>query len=225
MFQGWYHHSTLAAPREKAAAVTLPGVGVMIMGGFKQISTELLVPGADSWQAGPDLPGDNETDYYGICAVTLSDSEVMVVGGSDGWTSGAHINVWSAGSGVWEAWDDLLVDRWGHACTRLDNLVITAGGVSPAFTIEATATALDVNTRRQWSLGSLHGARAWFGMAVLDGRILAFGGMSPLLRDQYSDIQQLDLETEQWTAWNQTMQETRGISSFGSVNVEQSYFC
>ena len=79
----WSFHSVLSWPRLKATDVTVPGVGLFVIGGFKQLTTELLPLGGDTWQAGPTLPGTEETDYYGICSVLLgSNTEFMVIGGN-----------------------------------------------------------------------------------------------------------------------------------------------
>ena len=79
----WSFHSVLSWPRLKATDVTVPGVGLFVIGGFKQLTTELLPVGGDTWQSGPTLPGTEETDYYGICSVLLSsNTEFMVIGGN-----------------------------------------------------------------------------------------------------------------------------------------------
>lgn len=109
---------------------------------------------------------------------------------------------------------------------------MVAGGVNIAFTIIATTTILDLNTRREQTVGDLHGARAWFGMATIDNKVLAFGGMSPLLRnsgnpvrDQYNDIQELDLESGEWTVTESNLATTLGISSFGTAVVYTEDVC
>merc|ERR1712123_464197 len=96
--------------------------------------------------------------------------------------------------------------------------------MGPLFTIMDSATVLDLNTREERQVGKMIGARAWFGMATIDGKVLAFGGMSPL-RDQYKNILELDMETEDCVEREDTMAETRGISSFASVVVQTSQIC
>ena len=91
----WSFHSVLAWPRLKATDVTVPGVGLFVIGGFKQLTTELLPVGGDTWQAGPTLPGTEETDYYGICSVLLNtNTEFMVIGGNgDGLFGATRVQV------------------------------------------------------------------------------------------------------------------------------------
>ena len=90
----WSFHSVLSGPRIKATSVGVPGVGLYVIGGFKQLSTELLPVGADTWQPGPTLPGTEETDYYGICSLLLSTTEFMVIGGNgEGLFGGTRVQV------------------------------------------------------------------------------------------------------------------------------------
>ena len=90
----WSFHSVLSAPRLKGTAVGVPGVGLFVIGGFKQLSTELLPMGEDTWQPGPTLPGTEETSYYGICSVLLSNTEFMVIGGDgEGVFGGTRVQV------------------------------------------------------------------------------------------------------------------------------------
>ena len=90
----WTWHSVLNAPRIKSTSVALPEVGLYIIGGFKELSTELLPVGSDQWEFGPTLPGSNETSYYGICSVIISNTEFMVIGGGgEGILGGTRVQV------------------------------------------------------------------------------------------------------------------------------------
>ena len=222
----WILHSVLSHPRIKASSVALPGIGLFILGGFKQFSSELLPVGATEWEEGPTLPGTIDTNvYYGFCSFMLSPTEFMVIGGEAGFIAGNLVQVYSAETGEWERWEDLTISRWGHSCTRLGDLVVVAGGVSPMpFNILASATILDLNTREHREVGDMVGARAWFGMATIDGRVLAFGGMSPL-KESYSNILELDMETEEWVETEESIGTGHGISSFASSIIQQELVC
>ena len=138
------------------------------------------------------------------------------------------LKVYSVETGEWELWSDLSQNIWGHACTRLDNMVVVAGGVNLAFQIIPTAYILDLDTREERQIGDLVGARAWFGMATIDSRVLAFGGMEPLKhqsRDSYSDIQELDPASGEWKRLEEGLTETRGISSLASAVVMVDQVC
>ena len=139
------------------------------------------------------------------------------------------VQVYNTETGEWDLWRDLIANIWGHSCTRVGDKVVIAGGVNIAFTIIATTTILDLNTRREQTVGNLHGARAWFGMATIDNKVLAFGGMSPLyrnsVRDQYNDIQELDMESGEWTVTDNNLATTLGISSFATAVVYTEDVC
>ena len=91
----WIQHSVLNVPRIKATSVAVPGVGLYVIGGFKQLSTELLPVGGDTWTWGPTLPGSlEETSYYGICSVLFSETQFMVIGGDgEGMIGGTRVSV------------------------------------------------------------------------------------------------------------------------------------
>ena len=136
--------------------------------------------------------------------------------------------MFSVETGEWELWSDLNQNIWGHSCTRLDNMVVIAGGVNLAFSIIPTTVILDLETREERQVGDLLGARAWFGMATIDARVLAFGGMDPLKQqsgDSLSDIQELDQDTLEWRMLEEGLAETRGISSLGSAVVMVDQVC
>ena len=125
-------------------------------------------------------------------------------------------------------WSDLSQNIWGHSCTRLDNMVVIAGGVNLAFSIIPTTVILDLETREERQVGDLLGARAWFGMATIDARVLAFGGMDPLKQqsgDSLTDIQELDQDSWEWRRLEEGLTETRGISSLGSAVVMVDQVC
>lgn len=130
-------------------------------------------------------------------------------------------------TGEWEIWKDLSQNIWGHSCTRTQDKVVIAGGVNIAFAIIGRTSILDLNTREETVIGELHGPRAWFGMATIDDKVFAFGGMSPLYttRDQYSDIQELDLDTGEWVVTDNSLATSRGISSFASAVVHLEDVC
>ena len=91
----WTQHSVLNVPRLKATSVAVPGVGLFVIGGFKELSTELLPVGGDTWTWGPTLPGTlEETSYFGICSILYSETEFMVIGGDgEGMFGGTRVSV------------------------------------------------------------------------------------------------------------------------------------
>ena len=91
----WTQHSVLNVPRIKATSVAVPGVGLYVIGGFKELSTELLPVGGDTWTWGPTLPGSlEETSYFGICSILFSETQFMVIGGDgEGMIGGTRVSV------------------------------------------------------------------------------------------------------------------------------------
>ena len=67
--------------------------------------------------------------------------------------------------------------------------------------------------------------RAWLGMATVDSRVLAYGGMTPLYRDSLSDVQELDRDTETWRTTEDSLSTAAGISSFGTATVYMDQVC
>ena len=220
----WVPHSVLDRPRIKATAVSSPAFGILILGGFKEESSSHLMTGATEWIAGPTLPS---ADYFGICSVLLSDTSFLVIGGRpEGALGGTRVReIRQAASGAWEqeSWPDLYVDRWGHACARLGDQVIVAGGVSPFFTMYSSTTVFDLNTREQREAGEMFEQRTWFGMAVVQGRLLAFGGMGPYYKNAWGQVEEWQEEEEEWLLREETMPVAK--SSFASLLVTPEEIC
>ena len=110
----WTQHSIMDAPRIKATAVTLPGLGVVALGGFKEQGASVLRTGATEWEAGvlPDLFGTvDEVSYYGICSVMLADKDrFLVVGGNPhDLFGGTMVQEYDPLTGRWEMWPVLEV--------------------------------------------------------------------------------------------------------------------
>ena len=112
--------------------------------------------------------------------------------------------------------------RWGHACARLGDKVIIAGGVSPLFSLLSSTTVLDLTTREQREVGDMAEARAWFGMATLDQKVIVYGGMGPY-RNAWGDIQEWSDEVEGWVTQEDTM--ATAMSSFGSIVISTTDVC
>jgi len=223
----WIPHSILTTHRIKATSVSLPGSGLYILGGFGELSSEYLPVGATVWEEGPRLPGTvGEVSYYGTCSIVLSDTDFLVIGGEgEGQVYGTRVQQYSVTSGEWEIWPELRVPRWGHSCTRLEDMVVIAGGVSPQYTFYSSTIVLDIYTREERMVGEMVGARAWFGMSTIDGKVVVYGGMAPRDRECYSDILEWDPVTGEWIQREDTMATIHGISSFAAVTVRQQLIC
>jgi len=223
----WIPHSVLMTHRVKATSVSLPGTGLFILGGFGELTSEMLPVGATVWEEGPRLPGIvGKVSYYGICSIVLSSTDFLVIGGEGGGSvSGTRVQQYSVTTGDWQIWSDLRVPRWGHSCTRLDDLVVVAGGVSPQYNFYSSTTVLDLNTREERMVGDMVGPRAWFGMSTIEGKVVAYGGMAPRQKDCYSNILEWDPVSEEWIDTEESMVTNHGISSFAAITVRQEQIC
>ena len=113
------------------------------------------------------------------------------------------------------------MSRWGHSCARLGNKLVVAGGVTPSFSLLSSTTVMDLATREQREVGEMGVVRAWFGMANVDGRILAFGGTGwPVVRDVWGDIEEWDDERETWVKTDNTMETVNSSFAYLVVNLD-----
>ena len=117
----------------------------------------------------------------------------------------------------------VTMSRWGHSCARLGDKLVVAGGVSPSFSLLSTTTVLDLGTRQQREVGEMGAARAWFAMAAAGGRLVAFGGMGPFLRNAWGDIEEWDDEAETWVKTDTSM--ATAMSSFAYLVVNADDIC
>jgi len=70
--------------------------------------------------------------------------------------------------------------RGHHAESLTDGTILVAGGLDATGTPLTSAEVYDTRSRQWTSAGSMHSARAAFGMAALaDGRVLVSGGFNP----------------------------------------------
>jgi len=222
--QAWELHSVLDVERIMATGLTIPGFGSFILGGFKQLTSSFLPLGATEWQAGPTLLGTEETSYYGVCSVLLeTEQQFLLIGGNaDGLLGGTRVAQYDAARGDFEKWDSLYTDRWGHACARIGSTVVIAGGVSPFFTIYDSTTLLDLTTREQRDGGTMSSPRTWFGMALVDGRVLAFGGTGGL--DPLDSVEEWEPKSDEWIVEEKQRMPT-AMHGFDTIPVKIKDFC
>ena len=108
----WTPHSTLDRARSKATALTVPGKGVMILGGFKELTTSVLPTGSTEWLAGPQLLGTEDTSYYAVCSLLLSETSFLLIGGGTGTViPGTRVAEYSTEAEAWEQWPALQTSR------------------------------------------------------------------------------------------------------------------
>merc|ERR1711962_126850 len=119
----WEHHSSMTSIyRYQSSAVALKH-GVYILGGDSrgQRSSDFLATGSSNWTPGPNIPGRG---VYASCAVKLSDSEFVILGGIPDKTQARVYNT----IGQWTEWLRLSKGVFSQSCVRLGDKILMAGG-------------------------------------------------------------------------------------------------
>ena len=110
-------------------------------------------------------------------------------------------------SDSWTQWPAMSYPSGGrrrHSCARLGDTVVVAGGQDqyhedPPEDL-ATTSVLHIPTQTMRTAAAMTTRRSSFGLAVLDGKLLAFGGYNGYLADRFLDsVEQWDEEEQVWT--------------------------
>ena len=202
----WSLHSSLPAglyisSRAQGAAVASGAVMVIREAGA------FLPTGATEWET-IDMPGDARQ----ACLVPGSPTSVLLIGGY----MGSRVHEFSTSTGKWSTWEEGLPEsREGPACTRTgDQVFITGGYNRDENKWDGATLILDLNTRRFREGGDLTWGRWAHGIAVLDSRVVAFGGGE----SGDDEIEEWDEESETWSLIQETMD--LGRSNFGSTVID-----
>ena len=176
------------------------------------------------------LSGDNSYAVgFGACAVALEENKFLVIGGSPAIlgseaTRVMECDLMDAGS-VCTLWPPLSQPRVSHACQKLGSNIIISGGAHGDAIISSTSI-LNIETKTEHLGGDMNKPRASFGMALMNGTVLAFGGET-VSSTKYSQdrvktrsIEEWDEDKEQWMTRDDTMEVPR--SHFGFVSFPQS---
>ena len=224
-------NATFLTKRREANDTT--EIGVFIFGGdghagLDDKTSDFLLKNSKTWVEGPKIP-------VGIrrgCGVDLPEAEeVFLIGGyHDNEKSIIKYNYreWSR---EWSNVTKLSFRRTGHACTRLGNEVIIAGGIDNLGNTIDSTEIINLVTLDIKIVGALKVPRSYFGLATFnDGkqfRILAFGGYDS---NENSGLQFLS-SVEEWNMEEQTWQVLQdvslkeGKSGFGYYEVSVDKLC
>lgn len=210
--QTWTEHSTLNTDRFNAQSVSLPE-GLFILGGKGLGPTSsYLATGSTQWTAGPTLPY-SASDH---CAVAITEHKFLIIGGDYG--RDRNVVEYDITTASWTDWPPLQIGRRHHACARLGDNIIIAGGLSEDV---SSTTILSLANGEQRHGQHMTSARYDFGMAQLGGRLLAFGGWDG---NGYTDsVEEWDGELEQWMVREERLKE--GRDSFGFVSSTVNKVC
>ncbi len=177
-------------------ALLLVVAGVVFAGGLWLQGAVPNVPTGE-WLPGPSLAAPR----LGAASVVLDDGRVLVIGGSQGGSPSAAVEVYDA-SGTMAAAAPLSTARSGHSAAKLaDGRVLVIGGTSAVTTDQGTVEgpttsveAYDPLANVWYPVGSLGVARTGAtATAVGESRVLVAGGAS-------ADGSALD----SWELWDAT---------------------
>ena len=213
----WAAHSEMVGSRVYSAAVTLAG-GVYVLGGAgsARFSSELLATGATRWLAGPGVPGEGLED---ACALPTSDTTFLAIGG---FWSLQQVLEFDTTKDTWAEWPAMEQGRYGHRCAVTGNSAVVTGGADQRDDYLASTTVINLLTKTVTTAGSMATERFSHGLAMIDGRLLAFGGFD----QQYTCLQEVEEweeGSETWGAWGAGL--ATGRAEFGVTTLPRSAVC
>jgi len=164
----------MKSKRGRASAIALKN-GVYILGGSGSntySSSEFLATGSTVWIPGPKIPGS----VYYSCAVKLSDTEFVILGGVD---DGTQALVYSTTKNKWTEWPELSEEVYGQGCVKLGNTILMAGGMVSKRSTGRTVI-FDIKTGSAREVASLKYPRAYAPMELYGGKPVIFGYKSEM---------------------------------------------
>ena len=217
-YSTWLPHSTLPIPRTASTSLSLP-TGLLLLGGWGGAGSSSLLPtGATSWEAGP--PGAPLQVAY-TCAVTLHHGAFLVIGGL-----GAPEQVEEYTSSSWHSWPPLHQERWGHACARVGEVVVVAGGWDREGAVLTSTTILALSSGAQRPGGALASPRAALAMVAMEGRLLALGGLTGDARSSSNPaVASYEVWEEEGEEWRRGGELDSPRAALGAVAVHLTSVC
>lgn len=184
---GWSSTGSMVHGRALFTATTLENGRILATGGAVVPGSllpdsELFDPVSQTWSAS----GSMSVSGFDQTATRLADGRVLVAGGKNPWAAGFrldHAELYNPATGTWSATARLLVARFGHTATLLNNgKVLVAGGATNDFGDSSLATAeselYDPTTGTWTRTGDMNVGRVFHQTILLpDGRVLVSGGI------------------------------------------------
>jgi hypothetical protein len=187
------------------------------------------------WEEGPGLPLPGGEGLEGSCAVAISSTTFLLIGGirysgSTFLGSSSAVNEFSSLTGAWTQWPvGLSVPRKSHACSSFQGKVVVAGGYNGDY-LDSTEI-LDPVTREVKLAGPMSTPRQSFGMYEigyagwgLSRALLTFGSASS---GSTATLEE-SLLTE-WDPWDQVWRAAPVVlarrAGFTAVTVEARHVC
>jgi len=123
------------------------------------------------WELAPWSLTLNRWDH---CSVTLSNTEIILAGGVNGFVL-SMVEKYNIQTGEVVSLPDLASPRYNHACTLQEDSLIVSGGYSTFNRVER----LSLNTLTWSSLPPLNMVRYYHTMGLINGALVVFGGGYP----------------------------------------------
>lgn len=190
----WTIVPPMSVARARHTATLLANGEVLVAGGATTYhgetgsvtaTAEIFDPRANSWRAAAPMSKPRYVDG----AVLLNDGRVLVAGGwystSNSDPSHDTAETYDPATNRWAATGSMTSGRAEYGLVRLpDGRVLAAGGIDPAYRVQATSELFDAATGLWHATGSLAVATMWPAAQVLpDGRVLVAGGGLDALAD------------------------------------------
>ena len=184
---GWSLTAPMAVARARHTATLLQDGEVLVVGGATTYhgtagsvtsTAEIYDPRSSAWRTVARMPKPR----YVHAAVALSDGRVLVAGG---WYSTSNSDpshntavIYDPTNDRWTATPSMIRGRAQYGLASLpDGRVLAAGGIGPAYKVEATSELYDPTTGAWKSTGNLDVAAMGAAIQALpDGRVLIAGG-------------------------------------------------
>ena len=217
----WQEHSSLKYKRTFASAVSMPG-GVYVFGGDGEgyKTWEWMESGKKGWQSGKtSIPGGFDRG----CAVKINENEIVLIGSPGHEKRVLKFNTLTQDfENLGE--EILRQERWGHACTRVQDEIIITGGWYSSSTEIININNLTTTTTLG---GNLRQPRYFHGLVYNDPTLLAVGGTyrEDVLGLTYflDSIEKWNPSTKTWTMMSEKLHEQK--SSFGILSMPKHLLC
>ena len=230
----WSYHSTSNfGGLWRAETVSMPS-GVYRVPSDNSEVVEFLPTGSTEWEL---LPGNMPPGgWVGMsCSVPISDFQFVVIGGVP--SKFLQVIEFDTRTSSWNRWPGLgslcSHDRLEHSCARLGDNIVISGGSGNEFSgscdnEEKTTTILNIPLKRVvFEGGNMNVARNDFGMAAVNGKILAFAGFGGwnenggIILDSIEEKE--DVVFGDWTLLPQKLVTPRYV--FGWVSAPRALVC
>ncbi len=183
----WTLAGPMAVARARHTATLLPDGEVLVTGGATKFQgdtgsvtakAEIFNPGTNSWR--PAAPMSKPR--YVHAAALLNDGRVLVAGGwyatSNSDPSHNTAEIYDPSTNTWTATGSMTGARADYTLVKLgDGRLLAAGGVDPAYAVQASSEIYDPATGAWSATSRLLVGTMWPAVSLLpDGRVLLAGG-------------------------------------------------